>query len=105
MAVSYASDDGKKKIPTFKSMDEWLPVRSTKIDVCARIAQHVLSRDDAGPVQFLDGHPVFPPHPTPDPTTPVTQSNKLVIFQEFVQFRPILVQVSPTLVCSHIATH
>ena len=57
------TDRDDKSIPVLKSLEQWEPVKSTKIDVCTHICKHLLTHDDAPDISFQDGLPVFPPMP------------------------------------------
>lgn len=79
-------------LPHFKTLEEWEKAKSTKMDVVARIIQHTLSSDQAPPVKFVDGRPVFPPVP---PLLPgEVPSNKVVVYQEFPSLGRVLRNVS-----------
>ncbi|TEB22041.1 hypothetical protein FA13DRAFT_1716383 [Coprinellus micaceus] len=69
MGVTFARKKSNSKIPKFSSLDHWEQYKSTKID---------------------NGAPVFPPMPPVDPKNPPTHLKKIVIFQEFPSFRPLL---------------
>ncbi|TEB14172.1 hypothetical protein FA13DRAFT_1879956, partial [Coprinellus micaceus] len=90
MGVTFARKKSNSKIPKFSSLDHWEQYKSTKIDVCCRLVAHLLQRDDAPLVVFENGAPVFPPMPPVDPKNPPTHVKKIVIFQEFPSFRPLL---------------
>jgi len=90
MATGYAKDNQDEPIPKFTSMQEWELKKSTKMDVCGQICQHLLSRDDAPEVEFKDGAPVFPQAPEAEN---VTRTNRLLIYQQFPSLCPLLVQV------------
>ncbi|KAJ3548525.1 hypothetical protein NMY22_g1227 [Coprinellus aureogranulatus] len=94
MGVSFAREQSEDAnggdIPRFDSLDSWYPVMSTKMDTCARLVQHVLSRDDAAQVEFEGGCGVFPLPADVDPQSPHVRTNKVIIYQEFPLFRPLL---------------
>ncbi|KAF6745335.1 P-loop containing nucleoside triphosphate hydrolase protein, partial [Ephemerocybe angulata] len=92
MGVTFArsKEDLDNDLPKFESLAEWEPVKSTKIDTLVRILHHLLSRDDAPPVLFENGAPVFPDMPPTDPENPPTKTNKIIVFQEWVTFRPLV---------------
>lgn len=71
-------------------MAEWQAKKSTKVDVCARLCLHLLSRDDAPPVDFKDGGVVFPPIPASAPGEKISQNLKILIYQEFPSFGPMV---------------
>lgn len=76
--------------PTFKTLDEWEPVKSTKMDVCAKLCQYYLQRDDVPDVEFKDGRPIFPKIRLPQPGQVITQNRKLLIFAEFPSMTGLL---------------
>ncbi|KAF8869441.1 P-loop containing nucleoside triphosphate hydrolase protein [Infundibulicybe gibba] len=86
MALGFAREDPNSVIPTFKTLEEWIPVKSTKIDVCAKLCKYLLSRDDAPPVTFHDGEAFFPELPS----TPCTKTRRILIYQEFPSLGPLL---------------
>jgi len=92
MATGYAKDDPNEEIPKFSTMQEWESKKSTKMDVCAQICRHLLSRDDAPEVEFKDGAPVFPPNPVASAGSG-TQDNRILVYQEFPSLCDLLKQV------------
>jgi TATA-binding protein-associated factor len=94
MGVTFARKKANSKIPKFETLEKWGKFKSTKIDVCCRLVAHLLERDDAPPVAFEDGSPIFPPMPPTDPANPPSKLKKIVVFQEFPSFRPLLQNVS-----------
>ena len=71
-------------------MEDWQRNKSTKVDICARICLHLLSRDDAPSMVFENGGVVFPPVPVPAPGERVSQTIKILIYQEFPSFGPMV---------------
>lgn len=67
MGVNWARRCLSESIPRFNTMDEWLERKSTKIDTCAQMCLHVLSRDDAPKMIFKNGTVTFPPLPQQQP--------------------------------------
>ena len=90
MATIYPRPSLKDKIPSFKSLQEWEQKKSTKVDMCALICLHLLSRDDAPPLIFKDGNVFFPEMPQSRPGEVILQSNKILIYQEFPSFGPLV---------------
>lgn len=93
MGVTFCQEDPDAPIPQFNTLDEWNDMKSTKIDLAAKIVGHLLSRDDAPEVQFVDGEAIFPQMPPTDPTNPPTRERKVAIYQEFSSYRPIMQNV------------
>lgn len=87
MAVGYAIASGSV-IPYFNSLEEWEAAKSTKMDIVAKIIKHTLSSDQALPVTFIDGQPIFTP--IPPLAAGEVPSNKVVVFQEFPSLGRVL---------------
>ncbi|KAM6490053.1 P-loop containing nucleoside triphosphate hydrolase protein [Amanita muscaria] len=87
-AVGYAKDDPDMPNPKFKSLAEWEPVKSTKMDVCARICQYYLSSDDVSDVTFEDGKPIFVSSQPTNLSNPAKRH--ILIFAEFPSMTLIL---------------
>jgi TATA-binding protein-associated factor len=58
--VAYAKEDVGELIPRFESLKEWEPLKSTKMDVCARICAHYLKHDHVDDVRFEEGQLILP---------------------------------------------
>jgi hypothetical protein len=94
MLVGFAKRDGEE-IPTFKTLEQWDALKSTKMDACARICRHLLSRDDAPAIIFKDGEAIFPTIPPHQQSrTRIYQETKILIYQEFTSLGPLLLNVS-----------
>jgi len=94
MAVIFArrmTDDIMEDIPVFSTIAQWNLVKSTKIDTCARICEHFLTRDDALEPVFDEGQVMFPPMPD---AAAINRTRKLLIYQEFPSLGPLLRNVS-----------
>jgi TATA-binding protein-associated factor len=96
MAFSYAKETADEEIPTFTSLEQWNARKSTKIDVCAQSVRHLLTRDDAPPVQFADGFPVFPPLPALPPGVTGSRNRRILIYQAFPSMGKLLRSVCTT---------
>jgi hypothetical protein len=92
MGATYPRLSLTDKIPLFKSLEEWQSRKSTKVDVCAQMCRHLLSRDDAPDMVFKDGGVSFPE--VPNPIIPEDQQTKILIYQEFPSFGPLVRNVS-----------
>jgi hypothetical protein len=90
MCVGYARLDIAEEIPIFLTLEEWEMKKSTKFDVCARMCNHLLSRDDAPEIYVKDGVAVFPPIPDALLEAPISQQLKLIIYQEFPSLGKLL---------------
>ncbi|KAG6871948.1 hypothetical protein C0995_014639 [Termitomyces sp. Mi166 len=64
MDIVWPKENPGDPYPTFKNLQEWHKVKTTKLDVAALICAHYTSRDDVAHVSFRDGYPVFPPPST-----------------------------------------
>lgn len=89
-AVCYAKSDRDALNPSFDSIAQWEPLKSTKMDVCARICKHYLSGDDVSDVEFKDGKAVFPIVNTEGL---VKKERKILIYAEFPSMTLLLRQV------------
>ena len=94
MSVGFARLNLDEEIPTFRSLEEWEGKKSTKIDTCARMCQHILTRDDAMEISIKDGAVFFPPNPELAPGATVSRKTKILIYQEFPSLGPLLRNVS-----------
>ena len=94
LGAGYARLDTHDPLPKFNTLEEWLPKKSTKMDACARICQHLLSRDDAPDPILENGQIIFPPPPPLQPGETPKQSVKILIYQEFPSLGPLLRNVS-----------
>jgi hypothetical protein len=79
-AVGYAKKDPASNNPVFKSLEEWNPVKSTKMDVCARICRHYLQADSVPDVEFKDGQVIFPTFVPQKAGEPVSNARKILIY-------------------------
>lgn len=95
MCVGFARLSLEDSIPTFETLAQWEEKKSTKIDVCARMCKHILTRDDAPKMKFEDGAVIFPPIPPPTPGEKISKDIKILIYQEFPSLGPLLRNVSP----------
>lgn len=94
MAVGYARDNPNDEIPYFQTLAQWVPLKSTKMDMCARMCVHLLSRDDAPPLVFEGGSVTFNPIPETQPGEIIKRDTKIVIYQEFTCLGSLLQNVS-----------
>lgn len=78
----FAREDPEEAIPHFNSLEEWEPVKSTKLDTAARLCQYFLQRDGLPIPAFADGRVQFPPLPLVNAGT-ATNDGKIVVFTEF----------------------
>ncbi|TFK16560.1 hypothetical protein FA15DRAFT_607055, partial [Coprinopsis marcescibilis] len=90
MAATFPQPDPSQPIPTFTSLEEWEPVKSTKIDVASRIVVHLCTSDDAPMAEFENGAVKFPLIPTPSEGPP-SRTRKILVYQEFTVFTPLLI--------------
>lgn len=99
MAVGYATDESnatdesKPRIPVFTTLEQWEPVKSTKMDACAKICQYMLTRDNIPEPIFKDGQVIFPSITQPLQTGEKKET-KILIYQEFTSLRPLLRNVN-----------
>ncbi|KJA20680.1 hypothetical protein HYPSUDRAFT_203649 [Hypholoma sublateritium FD-334 SS-4] len=81
-SVMFAREDPEEAIPYFDSLEEWEPVKSTKLDTAARLCQYFLQRDGLAVPTFGDGRVDFPALPSVDEEA-ATNDDKVVVFTEF----------------------
>ncbi|KAF5343807.1 hypothetical protein D9758_016218 [Tetrapyrgos nigripes] len=91
MAVRFAKDPDAG-YPDFKTMDEYIPVQSTKMTTTARICKHYLQDGHVDSVKFDNeaGVPRFPPV---EPAEPGEKPPKILIYTEFLSLTPLLQKV------------
>lgn len=105
MAIGYARYNLDEKIPKFESLEDWEPIKSTKMDVCARMCQHLLSRDDAPEITVENGQIVIPPLPSLQPGEPCSQTSKILISQQFPSLGGLLRNVCATVYFISFLSH
>ncbi|KAF8808358.1 hypothetical protein BYT27DRAFT_7097080 [Phlegmacium glaucopus] len=94
MSVGFARESPDTPIPSFATLQDWEAVKSTKMDTCAQICRHLLTRDDAPPINFEEGKAIFPPMPpSPQGGKKPLQEKKILIYQEFTSLGPLLLNV------------
>jgi hypothetical protein len=101
MGAVYPRATLKESLPTFSSLEAWKEKKSTKIDICARMCLHLLSRDDAATMGFKEGTVDFPESPQPAPGELVSHKNKILIYHEFPSFGPLIRGVCDLLFFGH----
>jgi hypothetical protein len=69
-----------------------MPVKSTKMDVCAQLCAHYLTHDGVNDVSFVDGQPVFP-EVVVNAGQPLQKTRRIIIFQEFSSMAQLLQNV------------
>lgn len=92
--MGYAKDDADSLWPSFRSLEEWEPVKSTKMEVLAKICAHYLSHDDVEDVTFEEGRPVFPPVPELEDAK-TQQTRQIIVYGEFPSMAPLIQNVRP----------
>jgi len=94
----YPRLDLNDKIPRFSTLEDWQQKMSTKVDTCAKMCLHILSRDKAPMMEFKDGQVFFPEIPPPAPGEIVSRNEKILISLEFASFGPLICDVCVVLV-------
>lgn len=106
-SVMFAREDPEDAIPHFHSLEEWEPVKSTKLDTAARLCQYFLQRDGLLVPTFTDGRVHFPPLPPINEET-ATNDGKIVVFTEFPSMISLFINVSLCFlhpnVCSYVVS-
>lgn len=90
MCIGFARYNLEDAIPEFKTLEAWEEQKSTKIDICAKMCRHLLSDDNAPKMLFENGSVMFPPIPATQPREKVSQTVKILIYQEFPSLGPLL---------------
>jgi Helicase conserved C-terminal domain len=93
--VLYARRNLEEPVPHFDTLEQWEEKKSTKVDTCARLCRHLLTRDDAPEIVVVDGEVHFPPFPSLQPAESPQTTNKLIISMELTCLGPLLRNVSP----------
>ena len=94
MALGYPKESEHSEIPTFKTLAEWEPKKSTEFDVCAAVCRHLLTQDDAPDVEFVDGIAIYPPLPEHPTIQGARRHRRILIYQEFSSMSNLLQNVS-----------
>ena len=106
LAVGYAKADPASLLPMFPDLSQWYPMKSTKMDVCARICAHYLTDDHVPDISFDNGEVHFPTIPGQCQDFP-ERSRRIIIYAEFPSMAPLLQNVCPAaclLMCSDAST-
>lgn len=90
MGATYPRLSLTDKVPQFKSLEDWQSRKSTKVDICALMCLHLLSHDDVPSMIFHDGTVIFPEVPKPMLGEQVSQKRKILIYEEFPTFGPLV---------------
>jgi hypothetical protein len=69
-----------------------MPVKSTKMDICAQLCAHYLTHNKVDDISFVDGRPVFP-EILVAPGQPLQKTRRIIIFQEFSSMAQLLQNV------------
>lgn len=93
LSVGYAKTDPVAPDPSFSTRQEWEAVKSTKMDVCARICRYYLHYDDVADVTFEEGQPVFGPTRQYDADKGDKRTRKILIYSEFPSLTGLLRKV------------
>ncbi|KAK1233548.1 hypothetical protein PQX77_003294 [Marasmius sp. AFHP31] len=82
MGVLYAKANPNAPNPRFKTLEEWEPVKSTKIDTCVRIIQHYLSHDNIDD-PFMTSDIRYPDPPRVETGQNPPQKRKILVYAGF----------------------
>ncbi|KIK51761.1 hypothetical protein GYMLUDRAFT_251819 [Collybiopsis luxurians FD-317 M1] len=93
LSVAYAKSDSNGPDPVFETMDEWKPIKSTKMDTCAQICAYYLYHDDVPDVEFANGKPVFGRVDRFSADRGHTRKRKILIYSEFPSMTSLLRKV------------
>lgn len=86
----------KAPLPRFHNLNEWAEMKSTKLDMAARLCQYFLTQDDLPLPAFADGTINFPPIPPSRKTQKISKTSKIMVFTEFPLMRSLFINVSVT---------
>ena len=92
-SVMFARENPEDTIPYFNSLEEWEPVKSTKLDTAARLCQYFLQQDGLPIPTFADGGVHFPSVSLVDEVK-ATKDLKIVVFTEFSSMIGLFINVS-----------
>ncbi|KAJ3557756.1 hypothetical protein NP233_g11663 [Leucocoprinus birnbaumii] len=93
ITVTFARREGDTgPLPVFKTLEEWYPEKSTKMDACGRITAHYLLDDRVPDVICEDGEIMFPDVPQEFKDHPL-QTRRIIIYSEFPSMTPLLQNV------------
>ncbi|KAK7034787.1 hypothetical protein VNI00_012195 [Paramarasmius palmivorus] len=93
ISVGFAKEDPATPNPKFNTLEEFHPMKSTKMDVCAQICSHYLKHDEIEDPTFVNGEPIFPTAPDIPSEQPTPQERKIIIYAEFPSIIPLLKNV------------
>lgn len=99
LSLVFATSNPKAPLPKITSLEQWAKIKSTKLDMAARLAQYFLSRDDLPLPTFANGGITFPAIPPVKKGEKISKDCKIVVFSEFPSMLPVLIQVSTVLIC------
>ena len=103
LSLVFARSDPTEALPHITSLKQWAKIKSTKLDMAARLCHYFLVRDDLPLPTFADGDIIFPDIP-PAPTAKATSADcKIVVFTEFPSMLTLFTEVS-TISCSLTVT-
>jgi hypothetical protein len=89
--LGFAKETPESPIPKFVSLSDWERQKSTKFDVCARVCQHLLRRDDIPDVLFLDGELKLSQM---EEASEARKTRRILVYQEFSSMSGLLQNVS-----------
>jgi SNF2 family DNA or RNA helicase len=99
LSLIFARSDSKAPLPRITSLEQWAEIKSTKLDMAARLCQYFLTRDDLPLPTFANGSIDFPAIPPAKNGFKTTKDSKIVVFTEFPSMLSLFIDVSAILVC------
>ncbi|KAJ8085323.1 hypothetical protein PM082_004119 [Marasmius tenuissimus] len=93
MISCYAKENPNGPDPQFSSLSEWEPIKSTKMDVAARVAVHYLSHDDIDDVFDCEGVVQYPSMPSVPAGERPLRTRKILIYVAWTSLMPIFLDV------------
>jgi hypothetical protein len=91
MGVVLPREQGNAPLPVFKSRKEWEANPPSKLNAVVLLIEHLLKSDHAPMPYTKDDEMVFPEIPV---DKPAAQTRKILLFNEFPFFAPLIIQVS-----------
>ncbi|KAF9472811.1 hypothetical protein BDN70DRAFT_818118 [Pholiota conissans] len=83
LSLIFARVDSKAPLPKITSLEEWAKIKSTKLDMAARLCRYFLSRDNLPLPTFANGTIIFPSIPSASKGEKLVKNCKIVVFTEF----------------------
>jgi SNF2 family DNA or RNA helicase len=90
MGVIFPREHITAELPVYQTKEEWEKNPPTKLNTLLAVVRHLLSSDEAPMPSTEDGILVCPPIPA---NAPRNSTRKILIYNEFAFFAPLIVQL------------